>query len=713
MSMVPLLAFSMPGGEHGEHKMSNSTSVVPMPNNQSVIGGGDMETGGMAILDGVVPISISQAEQMLGQENVYFLDANTEETVMKYGYIPGSIYINEENWTLKLPRDKKATLIFYCLNRLCYASSGGALEAQKLGYNRVYVMLDGIEQWIIAGNPIEKVNLDSEAGAPDEERSLARDNDISRWIESKDVENYTDGIHGNLLFGAIPSCRNCHGSDNGIQVKLANNRNTVNANCASCHEEEGIDFFSSIHNQKTHPGENAPSCSDCHAIHTVKKTGTLAAKHLSDEKCGLCHKEKQERYHETFHGKAMFLNSPGTAPEVAACYDCHGSHNVFEVADQRSTLALGENRIKTCTKCHEGSNIDFAEFIAHADHTDSERFPQLHNAYIFMTALIIGVFGFFGIHTFLWSVKLILMRLRHPEAWKKARKAIHDDSVKIKRFTSLHRIQHFFMVISFLGLSFTGLPQKFYSSPWAQHIMDLIGGPLMATKLHHTFAVIMILVFLSHIVEVIARAWNGRDAICNPNTGKMEMVRFWQKLFGPDSLMPRIQDFKDMWAHFKWFINKGERPQFDRWTYWEKFDYLAVFWGMFIIGCSGLILWFPVFFTKLFLPGWTLNLATLVHSDEALLATGFIFAIHFFNTHFRADRFPMDTVIFSGVITQEEMKQEKAKWYDRLASERKLDTIIDNKSRFSSWSWLAKLIGFTMLSTGLLFLFLIIYAFIA
>lgn len=96
----------------------------------------------------------------------------------------------------------------------------------------------------------------------------------------------------------------------------------------------------------------------------------------------------------------------------------------------------------------------------------------------------------------------------------------------------------------------------------------------------------------------------------------------------------------------------------DRWTYWEKFDYLAVFWGMFIIGISGLILWFPAFFGK-FLPGEAINLATLLHSDEALLATGFIFAIHFFNTHFRADRFPMDMVILSGSISEEEIEQER------------------------------------------------------
>ena len=74
----------------------------------------------------------------------------------------------------------------------------------------------------------------------------------------------------------------------------------------------------------------------------------------------------------------------------------------------------------------------------------------------------------------------------------------------------------------------------------------------------------------------------------------------------------------------------------DRYTYWEKFDYWAVFWGMGIIGASGLFLWFPVFFSR-FLPGWIFNVALLIHGEEALLAVGFIFTMHFFNGHLRPE----------------------------------------------------------------------------
>lgn len=75
--------------------------------------------------------------------------------------------------------------------------------------------------------------------------------------------------------------------------------------------------------------------------------------------------------------------------------------------------------------------------------------------YVFMTCLVVGVFLFFGAHTFLWSIRLIAFRLKHPKEWKEAQKAMHSDNVKIRRFSTLHRIQHFFMASSFLGLSFS------------------------------------------------------------------------------------------------------------------------------------------------------------------------------------------------------------------------------------------------------------------
>jgi cytochrome b subunit of formate dehydrogenase len=189
----------------------------------------------------------------------------------------------------------------------------------------------------------------------------------------------------------------------------------------------------------------------------------------------------------------------------------------------------------------------------------------------------------------------------------------------------------------------------------------------VAAVLHRLGAIITIFYFSVHVISVIYALLAGRRRFQNPETGKLEASRVLNAATGPDSPMPGLQDFKDILAHNKWFFGRGPKPQFDRWTYWEKFDYMAVFWGVAIIGVSGLIMWFPETFT-IVLPGWTINVAHIIHSDEALLAAGFIFTFHFFNVHFRPDKFPMDRVMFSGRISRSELMNERKKLYDRGVS---------------------------------------------
>jgi cytochrome b subunit of formate dehydrogenase len=147
-----------------------------------------------------------------------------------------------------------------------------------------------------------------------------------------------------------------------------------------------------------------------------------------------------------------------------------------------------------------------------------------------------------------------------------------------------------------------------------------------------------------------------------------------QMLFGPVTMLPRGKDVSDCLGMWRWFFKGGKKPKFDRWTYWEKFDYVAEVGGSMIIGFTGLLLWFPILFSK-FLPGWMFNVATLVHGYEALLAIGFIFTIHFFNAHLRMEKFPVDDVMFSGRLPEEEFKEERAAEYERLVAEGKLDAL--------------------------------------
>jgi cytochrome b subunit of formate dehydrogenase len=268
---------------------------------------------------------------------------------------------------------------------------------------------------------------------------------------------------------------------------------------------------------------------------------------------------------------------------------------------------------------------------------------------------------------------------------------------------------HLMVVTSFLLLVITGMPLKFYYTEWAKVMFEFLGGPEVARALHHFGAFVTFLYFVLHLGDLAVSLWKNRHAARDPQTGKLSLKRMIGAAFGPESMLPSMQDWHDFVAHQKWFFGKGPRPQFDRWTYWEKFDYLAVFWGIFAIGVSGLIMWFPIFFSK-FIPGWIINIALVVHSDEALLAAGFIFTFHFFNTHFRIEKFPMDTVIFSGKMSKTELIHERKRWYDRLVAEGRLAAHRVHGDDWEGRKNIAKAMGFMFFGLGLMLLALIVYA---
>ncbi len=228
-----------------------------------------------------------------------------------------------------------------------------------------------------------------------------------------------------------------------------------------------------------------------------------------------------------------------------------------------------------------------------------------------------------------------------------------------QRFSRLNRLLHIVMIVSFLSLALTGLTLKFSYTGWARLMARLFGGFESAGYVHRVGAVLMIVTFLTHLVDLVRR--------------KSREFGTWRNLlFGPNTMLFTRRDWREFVGSIRWFLGKGPRPQYGRWTYWEKFDYFAVFWGMMVIGSTGLMLWFSELFT-IVIPGWFLNVATIVHSDEALLAVGFIFTVHFFNTHLRPEKFPMDIVIFTGRMPLEEFREDKPGEYAELVRRGELE----------------------------------------
>lgn len=256
------------------------------------------------------------------------------------------------------------------------------------------------------------------------------------------------------------------------------------------------------------------------------------------------------------------------------------------------------------------------------------------------------------------------------------------------RFTRLHRTLHACMIVSFLTLALTGLSLKFSYTPWAFRLAHLLGGFETAGFIHRLAAVVMFGTFATHLVTLI------RDK-------RRSQVSWRSVLLGPNTLLPTKRDAHEFVGTMKWFLGRGPRPDYGRWTYWEKFDYFAVFWGILVIGSTGLTLWFPVFFTR-FVPGAFINVATIIHSDEALLATGFIFTVHFFNTHLRPEKFPMDTTIFTGHMPLNELKRDKPREYAALLAAGELEQHLEEPQpaviikAIRAFAWVALAIGFSV-----------------
>jgi cytochrome b subunit of formate dehydrogenase len=227
------------------------------------------------------------------------------------------------------------------------------------------------------------------------------------------------------------------------------------------------------------------------------------------------------------------------------------------------------------------------------------------------------------------------------------------------RFSAFHRFNHYLVMISFFGLALTGIPLKFKESYWSQLFMDAIGGVAAAGYIHRVCAVLN---FLYFFLEIGYMAWY--------------VLARRGPIFHDDSIVPGKKDWSDMKGMFRWFFGRGPKPRLSRFTYWEKFDFWALLAGTVLIGGSGLMMWFPEATTSI-LPGVSLNVALVLHSNEAFLATGVIFIfVHFFSAHGRPESFPADQVIFSGYLPLEHYIHERGAEYENRLRAGTLDEVV-------------------------------------
>jgi cytochrome b subunit of formate dehydrogenase len=488
------------------------------------------------------------------------------------------------------------------------------------------------------------------------------------------LKTYEQSVHGmglirsGLLVTAV--CADCHGA-HGIYY-AADKRSTLHPSnvvktCGECHHFLADRLAASVHGDQAGAGNlstraapggtqmRKPSCTDCHEGHDPARPDSAEFRASLPSRCGNCHSDLADTYRMSLHGE---LTDFGYVP-AAECADCHGAHDIRRLDDPQSHLAMGDNRLSTCRKCHTNAVANFATFDPHASYKDAAAYPLLYDLFHWTEAIIFILVGLFALHMLLWFTRSFFFALRHG----RDRTCVAGGRA-IRFFSEPERVVYVILIISFIGLVVTGVPLKYGTMPWARHAASLVGGFQTTSVFHRSFAILLILACLFHVGRVVQRVIRRR------RTG----AGWRATLLGPDSPLPSGRDVLDLARMMRWFFGLGSKPKFERWTYWEKCDYWATYLAMGLVAIPGLMLWFPNLFC-LFLPGTVLNVAKLLHSEAALMAAGFVFMIHVFNTHMRPEKFPLDMSWFTGVVSEEHMIKSRPDFLRRMQAEEKLQAL--------------------------------------
>ncbi len=502
------------------------------------------------------------------------------------------------------------------------------------------------------------VNCHTEKWEEDQKRETPEHERLGVVMEQ--IDSYMHSVHARPnredQTRTNAACHDCHEPHNigtiGSEA-LAEHRLKNPEVCGRCHEKEKEAYLGSVHGREVMEKQNSDAavCSDCHTTHNIASPEDDQMKLTITKNCGSCHETSFKTYMSSYHGQVNRLGYTNTAK----CYDCHGSHDLKAVDDPTSMVHL-DNRLATCNTCHEDAPEGFLGFHAHGNADDFERYPGIYITAKFMTALIIGVFLFFWTHVVLWFYRELRDR-QQGKGYFAPHGEPGPDQLYFRRFSVAWRVIHLLFAVSTMTLVLTGSTLLFSHTAWAPFVISMLGGPEVEAIIHRTAAVTWLTVFVAHFGIAVYNIYSSG--------GKFR----W---FGPTSMVPNWQDLRDVIGMFRWFFGMAERPSFDRWSYWQKFDYWAPFWGAGVIGLSGILLFAPTV-TAMVLPGFIFNIATIVHAEEALLATMFLFTVHFFNAHFRPDKFPMSTTIFTGVIPLDEFKHEHSLEYERLKASGELE----------------------------------------
>jgi cytochrome b subunit of formate dehydrogenase len=461
----------------------------------------------------------------------------------------------------------------------------------------------------------------------------------SSGVSSAPFTSYQESVHGKAVAAGSEKaavCTDCHGAHDILSAgdpKSPINKFNVPVTCAKCHNDIKQEYVQSIHGQAIARGNwQAPVCTDCHGIHTIKApkdaNSSVAAANVKNT-CGACHasvrltKEfgipggRVDSYLASYHGMAQKVGSN----TVANCASCHGVHNILPSSDPHSTINHA-NLANTCGRCHPGANEKFISSKVHLDgaakaDVGSKVINLISRFYIWMIVCVTG--GMVLHNLIVFRKKLIQHRIGQPRI--------------LFRMTLAQRIQHLTLLISFFTLVLTGFALK-YPSSWLAVIFI---NELVRSYIHRIAGVVLIVVSLVHLWYVI-KTVDGRRLI-------KDMLPDWKD----------VTDARDAFRYY--FGYTDTRPMFGRFTYAEKMEYWALVWGMFVMASTGLMAWFKVGVGGR-VPGWWIDAAITIHFYEAVLATLAIIVWHLYGVMFDPDSYPMNWAWFDGKMSIEQYEHE-------------------------------------------------------
>jgi cytochrome b subunit of formate dehydrogenase len=487
-------------------------------------------------------------------------------------------------------------------------------------------------------SPVNHANIPATCGRCHGQSFLMESNGES----AQPFISYQSSVHGRAVANGSQNaavCTDCHGTH---QILPANDpkspisKFSVAATCGTCHTDVANTFNMSIHGQAlAHGNALAPTCTDCHGIHSIKRhtdpNSPVAEQNVSRDICARCHEgvrlsqefgvpgNRVTTYLDSYHG----LAAEGGSVVAANCSSCHGVHDILPSSDPRSTINPA-NLDATCGKCHKGVTQKFTRTPVHlaagarANDIDSIAVRWVRWIYIVLILVVIG--SMFLHNAIIWRSKAVARRrMMNPF---------------MTRMTVNQRWQHLILLSSFIVLVITGFALKFPET-WFAHTLGM--GEHLRGIIHRIAGCILIGAGLYHVMY-LAMAREGRRLLRD--------------------IAPRPKDLFDLWGTMRYYLGLSkEKPKFGRFNYAEKAEYWALVWGTALMGLTGIMIWAKVWVGDL-LARWWVDVATAVHFYEAILATLAILVWHFYQVFFDPDVYPMNWAWWDGKMPVEHYRHE-------------------------------------------------------